>query len=278
MVDRIVPAMTQEARGQLLAWLGGVEDEVGVACEPFSQWVIEDRFPQGRPAWEKVGAELVSDVLPFEEMKLRMLNGSHSFLAYLGYLAGYQHVGDCMQDADFVRAARHLMLAEQAPTLQVPNVDLAQYADSLLRRFRNRALKHRTAQIAMDGTQKLPQRLLDAIRWHLAHGSRFDCLALGVAGWMRYVGGRDEQGAPIAISDPLRDPIAALVAGSEEGRPRVLALLQLDSVFGQDLPDSPDFVRAVSHAYHQLLSLGAKAAVAALPLTDREVSDDRHHA
>ncbi|HAT3682493.1 TPA: mannitol dehydrogenase family protein [Serratia marcescens] len=278
MVDRIVPAMTQEARGQLLAWLGGVEDEVGVACEPFSQWVIEDRFPQGRPAWEKVGAELVSDVLPFEEMKLRMLNGSHSFLAYLGYLAGYQHVGDCMQDADFVRAARHLMLAEQAPTLQVPNVDLAQYADSLLRRFRNRALKHRIAQIAMDGTQKLPQRLLDAIRWHLARGSRFDCLALGVAGWMRYVGGRDEQGAPIDISDPLRDPIAALVAGSEEGQPRVLALLQLDSVFGQDLPDSPDFVRAVSHAYHQLLSLGAKAAVAALPLTDREVSDDRHHA
>lgn len=220
----------------------------------------------------------MSDVLPFEEMKLRMLNGSHSFLAYLGYLAGYQHVGDCMQDADFVRAARHLMLAEQAPTLQVPNVDLAQYADSLLRRFRNRALKHRTAQIAMDGTQKLPQRLLDAIRWHLARGSRFDCLALGVAGWMRYVGGRDEQGAPIDISDPLRDPIAALVAGSEEGQPRVLALLQLDSVFGQDLPDSPDFVRAVSHAYHQLLSLGAKAAVAALPLTDREVSDDRHHA
>ncbi len=278
MVDRIVPAVTPEAREQLLAWLGGVEDEVGVACEPFSQWVIEDRFPQGRPAWEKAGAELVSDVLPYEEMKLRMLNGSHSFLAYLGYLAGYQHVGDCMQDADFVRAARHLMLAEQAPTLQVPNVDLAQYANSLLQRYRNRALKHRTAQIAMDGTQKLPQRLLDAIRWHLARGSRFDCLALGVAGWMRYVGGRDEQGKPIAISDPLRERLAALVAGSEEGRPRVLALLQLDSVFGHDLPDSPDFVRAVSHAYHQLLSLGAKAAVAALPLTAREVSDDRHHA
>ncbi|RTF63952.1 D-mannonate oxidoreductase, partial [Serratia marcescens] len=93
-----------------------------------------------------------------------------------------------------------------------------------------------------------------------------------------YVGGRDEQGEPIAISDPLRERLAALVAGSEEGRPRVLALLQLDSVFGRDLPDSPDFVHAVSHAYHQLLSLGAKAAVAALPLTDREVSDDRHHA
>ncbi len=123
-----------------------------MACEPFSQWVIEDRFPRA-PSLEKVGAELVSDVLPYEEMKLRMLNGSHSFLAYLGYLAAYQHIGDCMQDADFVRAARHLMLAEQAPTLQVPNVDLAQYADSLLRRFRNRALKHRTAQIAVDGTQ-----------------------------------------------------------------------------------------------------------------------------
>ncbi|MEE4484610.1 mannitol dehydrogenase family protein [Serratia ficaria] len=265
MVDRIVPAVTPETRRQLQSLLGGIDDEIGVACEPFSQWVIEDNFPQGRPAWERVGAELVSDVLPYEEMKLRMLNGSHSFLAYLGYLAGYQHISDCMQDADFARAARHLMLAEQAPTLRLQGVDLAQYADSLLQRYRNRALKHRTGQIAMDGTQKLPQRLLDAIRWHLAHGGNFACLALGVAGWMRYVGGRDEQGRAIAISDPLRERLADLVAGSEEGRPRVLALLQLETVFGRDLPDTPVFVNAVCEAYQRLLALGAKAAVAALP-------------
>ncbi|WP_454878558.1 mannitol dehydrogenase family protein [Serratia inhibens] len=264
MVDRIVPAVTPETQRQLQALLGGVSDAVGVACEPFRQWVIEDDFPQGRPEWELAGAELVSDVLPYEEMKLRMLNGSHSFLAYLGYLAGYPHVSDCMQDEDFVRGARHLMLAEQAPTLQISGVDLAHYADSLLQRYRNGALKHRTGQIAMDGTQKLPQRLLDPIRHHLAHGSRFDALALGVAGWMRYVGGLDEQGRPIEISDPLREPIADLVSNSREGPERVRALLQLDTVFGRDLPDSSPFVSAVTDAYMALLQHGARASVAGL--------------
>lgn len=266
MVDRIVPAVTAETQQRIAGLLGGIADPAGVACEPFSQWVIEDNFPQGRPAWEKVGAELVHDVLPYEEMKLRMLNGSHSFLAYLGYLAGYAHISDCMQDAYFERAARHLMLAEQAPTLQVYGVDLAQYADSLLARYRNTALKHRTWQIAMDGTQKLPQRLLDAIRLHLAQGSDFSCLALGVAAWMRYVGGQDEQGQAIDISDPLRERLADLVGNSREGAERVRALLQLETVFGRDLPDNSRFVNAVTDAYLALLAQGAKASVAALPI------------
>lgn len=266
MVDRIVPAVTAETLQHIEDLLGGIADPVAVACEPFRQWVIEDHFPQGRPAWEKAGAELVSDVLPYEEMKLRMLNGSHSFLAYLGYLAGYAHISDCMQDAYFVKAARHLMLAEQAPTLQVRELDLTHYADSLLARYRNTALKHRTWQIAMDGTQKLPQRMLDSIRWHLAHGSDFNCLALGVAGWMRYVGGKDEQGQPIEISDPLSECLANLVGNSREGPERVLALLQLDTVFGQDLPANHSFVDTVTHAYQALLAQGAKTTVAALPI------------
>ncbi|GAA3905412.1 mannitol dehydrogenase family protein [Gibbsiella dentisursi] len=264
MVDRIVPAVTPETLQHLETLLGGVADPAGVACEPFRQWVIEDNFPQGRPAWEKVGAELVPDVLPYEEMKLRMLNGSHSFLAYLGYLAGYPHINDCMQDDNFAAAARRLMLEEQAPTLRTEGVDLARYADSLLARYRNTALKHRTWQIAMDGTQKLPQRMLDSIRWHLANGSRFDCLALGVAGWMRYASGKDEQGQPIEISDPLRDEMASRVAGSEDGPARVQALLQMESVFGRDLPENPTFVNNVTAAYQQLLALDAKSAVARL--------------
>lgn len=264
MVDRIVPAVRPETLQHLETLLGGVADPAGVACEPFRQWVIEDNFPQGRPAWEKVGAELVPDVLPYEEMKLRMLNGSHSFLAYLGYLAGYPHINDCMQDDNFAAAARRLMLEEQAPTLRTEGVDLARYADSLLARYRNTALKHRTWQIAMDGTQKLPQRMLDSIRWHLANGSRFDCLALGVAGWMRYASGKDEQGQPIEISDPLRDEIASRVAASEDGPARVQALLQMESVFGRDLPENPTFVNNVTAAYQQLLALGAKSAVTRL--------------
>ena len=260
MVDRIVPAMTGETHRALSEKLG-CEDPVAVACEPFFQWVIEDNFVSGRPQWELAGAELVADVLPFEEMKLRMLNGSHSFLAYLGNLAGYQHISDCMADAHFRTAARQLMLDQQAPTLRTPGVDLTAYADSLIARYSNRAIKHRTAQIANDGSQKLPQRWLDSIRWHLANGSRFDLLALGVAGWIRYVGGRDEQGQPVTINDPLSAELAKRVAETAEGEPRVAALLGLKHVFGDDLAGNATFVEQVNHYYRLLLSQGAKQTV-----------------
>ncbi len=263
MVDRIVPAMTPETLAQITELLG-VNDPAGIACEPFFQWVIEDNFVNGRPAWEKTGAELVQDVLPYEEMKLRMLNGSHSFLAYLGYLAGYAHISDCMQDEALVSAAHHLMLQEQAPTLRTQGVNLAAYADALLQRYRNHALKHRTWQIAMDGSQKLPQRMLDSIRWHLAHGSRFDMLALGVAGWMRYVGGVDEQGNAIDISDPLRDVLADVVRNSAQGEARVQALLGLEAIFGQDLPQQREFVATVTRYYQSLLQHGVKQTLRTL--------------
>jgi fructuronate reductase len=261
MVDRIVPAVTPETLA-LVEQATGVADPAAVACEPFRQWVIEDNFVAGRPAWEKAGAELVKDVLPYEEMKLRMLNGSHSFQAYLGYLAGYQHISDCMQDENYRRTAHALMLNEQAPTLKVQGVDLGKYADSLIARYTNPALKHRTWQIAMDGSQKLPQRWLDSIRWHLANGSRFDLLALGVAGWMRYVGGVDEQGEIIEVSDPLLSAIQEAVSGSKEGENRVQALLGLKTIFGEDLPANEKFVKQVTEAYLAVRENGAKATVA----------------
>ncbi|MGU9867100.1 mannitol dehydrogenase family protein [Kluyvera ascorbata] len=261
MVDRIVPAVTPETLDKI-EQLTGVRDPAGVACEPFRQWVIEDNFVAGRPEWEKAGAELVSDVIPFEEMKLRMLNGSHSFLAYLGYLAGYQHINDCMGDDNYRRAAHALMLKEQAPTLKVQNVDLARYADLLIERYTNPALRHRTWQIAMDGSQKLPQRMLDSVRWHLADNSSFALLALGVAGWMRYVGGVDEQGNAIEICDPLLPVIQGVVQQSEEGEARVKALLGIEAIFGKDLPQEAKFVELVTAAYLSLLSKGAKSTVA----------------
>jgi fructuronate reductase len=260
MVDRIVPAMTDAAFAALSERLGS-DDPVAVEAEPFFQWVIEDNFVNGRPAWEKAGAELVSDVLPYEEMKLRMLNGSHSFLAYLGFLAGYEYISDCVADPHFRAAARSLMIDEQAPTLRTQGVDLNAYADSLIARYENRAIKHRTYQIATDGSQKLPQRMLDSLRWHLQRGSRCDLLLLGVAGWMRYVGGVNEQGQPIEIRDPLKATLAETVAGSEEGEARVRALLGLRDIFGDDLAQNADLVARLTTYYQQLTTQGARATV-----------------
>jgi fructuronate reductase len=183
--------------------------------EPFTQWVIEDDFPAGRPPFETVGAELVEDVEPFELMKLRMLNGSHSTMAYLGYLSGYQYVNEAIADPGIHQLIHGLMTEEAMPTLPMPRATLEAYRDQLLARFANPALKHRTWQIAMDGTQKLPQRLLGTIRDRLAAAQPFPRLALGVAAWMRYVTGIDEAGQPIDVKDPMA---ARLRADRRRGR------------------------------------------------------------
>lgn len=261
MVDRIVPAATPETLDDIAAALGGVHDECAIAAEPFIQWVVEDNFVAGRPSWELAGAQLVDDVLPFEQMKLRMLNGSHSFLAYLGYLGGYQYINDCMTDEFYRRAAHHLMLAEQAPTLSVSGIDLAAYAAQLIERYSNPALQHRTWQIAMDGTQKLPQRMLDSVRWHLQHGGNYAGLALGVAAWMRYVSGVDDAGQPIDIRDPLLPALQQRVGATPDDEQRVKALLALNAVFGEQLPAEGEFVAAVTRAYLSLRDRGARQTV-----------------
>lgn len=259
MVDRIVPAATEESLDEIARELG-VADPCAISCEPFIQWVIEDHFVSGRPQWETAGVQMVDDVLPWEQMKLRMLNGSHSFLAYLGYLAGFQHISDCMQDRAFREAAHRLMLSEQAPTLRITNVDLDQYADSLLERFANPALKHKTWQIAMDGSQKLPQRMLDGIRVHLARQSEWPLLALGIAGWMRYVSGIDDPGEIIDIRDPMSDKIRTIVEQSTESE-RVSALLSLHEIFAADLAQNPHFVDTVERAWQRIAQYGAHQAV-----------------
>lgn len=259
MVDRIVPAATDETLDEISRALG-VADPCGISCEPFIQWVIEDRFVAGRPAWETAGVQLVTDVRPWEEMKLRMLNGSHSFLAYLGYLSGFQHISECMQDEAFREAAYQLMMREQAPTLSITDVDLQRYAGSLIARFANPALKHKTWQIAMDGSQKLPQRMLAGVRIHLERGSAWPLLALGIAGWMRYVCGVDDAGAPIDVRDPLSDKIRLLVANVGENE-KVANLLTLQEVFGSDLPKNPAFVQAIETAWQHLVRHGAHQAV-----------------
>lgn len=266
MVDRIVPAATQESLVQIAEQLG-VFDPCAIACEPFRQWVIEDNFVNGRPDWDRVGAQFVADVVPFEMMKLRMLNGSHSFLAWLGYLGGCDTIAQTMNHPAYRQAALSLMLDEQAPTLSMPeSTDLQAYAHLLIARFSNPALKHCTWQIAMDSSQKLPQRLLDPVRIHLAAGEGFRHLALGIAGWMRYVGGVDENGNPIEVVDPLVERFQVIHQQHLTPQARVHALLDIGTIFGDDLPGNTVFVQAVTDAYQQLLAVGARAAVEQLGL------------
>jgi fructuronate reductase len=260
MVDRIVPATTDDDR-QHLSEITSIDDFWPVVAEPFTQWVIEDRFSGARPAWEEAGATFVADVAPFESMKLRMLNGSHSALAYLGYLAGYETVADAMDDDALAGLAEGIM-TDAMPTLDLPSqIDVDAYKDSLLARFRNKALHHRTWQIAMDGSQKLPQRILAPVRDRLAKGLPFERHALVVAGWMRYVTGFDERNRPIDVRDPLLKSFQERLQGAGRDSPRIVdALLGLKTIFGDDLSADQRFRQAVTDALGRIYSVGSRQA------------------
>ncbi len=264
MVDRIVPATTDDDRKRISAVLG-VQDAWPVVTEPFIQWVIEDHFPTGRPQWELAGAQFAKDVEPFEDMKLRLLNGAHSTLAYLGALAGHETVAQASNDPLFIRLLRGLW-QEAIPTLVQPEgQDLQAYTGALLARFQNRAIRHLTQQIAMDGTQKLPQRLLGTIRDNLAAGRPFNYLALGVAAWMRYVTGVDEKGGAFEIRDPLAARLTDIVQASAMDAAKLCdGLLAIESIFGADLPRNDVFRSTVLSHLEILLHKGAARTIQAL--------------
>jgi fructuronate reductase len=261
MVDRITPATTDDDRITISQRLG-VTDAAPVVTEPFSQWVIEDRFPGGRPDWSIAGAEFVTDVAPYENMKLRLLNGSHSTLAYLGYLAGYETVSDTMKDANYRRLAGAVMDDAAATLKMPPGADVTAYKRALMARYANPALKHRTWQICMDGSQKLPQRLLGSIRDRLTAGAPIDRLVMGVAGWMRYATGIDEHGKPIDVRDPLSGRLRAIADQTGLSAERLApALLEVREIFGAELAADRRFRDAVTDALARIIARGAKAAV-----------------
>lgn len=262
MVDRIVPETTDADRDAVASALGQ-RDAWPVMTEPFTQWVVEDRFSAGRPDLATAGVELVADVKPFELMKLRLLNASHSALAYLGYLAGYETIADTMRDPHFARLAAQVM-KEAAVTLTMPaGTDLAAYRASLLKRFANPALHHRTWQIAMDGSQKLPQRLLGAMQDRLANNLPIATHALAVAGWMRYVTAIDERGRAIDVRDPLAGEFAALAREAGPAAERLApALLGVEKVFGPQGAE-PRLREAVTAALGRLYAEGARRVVEA---------------
>ena len=206
MVDRIVPATTDADRADLAARIG-LSDEAAVMTEPFSQWVIEDRFAGPRPRWEAVGAELVSDVRPYETAKLRMLNGAHSLLAYVGLARGHTYVHEAIADPIIRPLAERLVREEAAPTIAAaPGQDLAAYADALLARFANPALQHRLIQIAMDGSQKIPQRWLETLAANQCRSRSCPAILAGIAAWVKHL--RDANGR---IDDPQADLLTVAV-------------------------------------------------------------------
>ncbi len=263
MVDRIVPATTGDDRERIAAALG-VADAWPVIMEPFCQWVIEDHFPLGRPDWEMAGAELVRDVMPYEAMKLRLLNASHSAIAYLGAVAGYETVADAMADPAIARFVSEMMDDEITSTLRLSaGADVAAYKRALLARFTNPALRHRTQQIAMDGSQKLPPRILSTIRDRMKAGAPYPRLATVVAAWMRYVEGHDANGQSYEIRDPLSPTLAECVVQSN-GDPARLAtkLLNISAIFGPDLAANPDFRNLVVKQLAHLSKSGIRSAIA----------------
>lgn len=257
MIDRIVPATTDDDRRDIEARLG-VRDEGLVVCEPFSQWVVEDKFADGRPAWEKVGVLLVEDVRVFEKIKLRLLNGAHSTMAYTGYLSGFQYISEVMEQPAFVNLVKTYMAREAGETITAPNgFDVEAYKQQLRDRFSNKALKHRTWQIAMDGSQKLPQRLLETLREQLKGQGHIDILCLGVAAWIRYVSGVDEKGQPIEVSDPLAKELRAL-CDANQGNPAAMvkAVVGIQKIFGTDLINEPRFTETTTRWLAEFYSVG----------------------
>lgn len=248
MVDRIVPATGAEDRARVAAALG-MEDAWPIVAEPFLQWVIEDRFPAGRPEWEAHGATMAADVAPFEAMKLRLLNAAHSALAYLGLLLGHGTVADAVHDMGLAAFARGLM-RDAAETLRLPaGTDVAGYQDALMARFANPALRHRLAQIAMDGSQKLPPRLLGTVRDRLARGLLIRHHAAAAAAWMLHVADGSE------LSDPRAEELLRL---TRSGGPA--ALLGLAPVFG-DLSAHPGFRGAVTVALTRMQADGVRSVL-----------------
>lgn len=261
MVDRITPAATPETLAEAQRQTG-CTDLAAVETEPFLQWVIEDHFPTGHPAWEAAGALFVTDVAPYERMKLTMLNGSHSMLAYAGFLSGRKYVRDVMADPELAAlvARHHVAAARALPPL--PRIDLAAYANALQDRFRNPAIAHETFQIAMDGTEKLPQRIFQPALVALEHGQDLRPFAFATAAWMRYAMGVTDEGQPYALRDPREAEIRAVLNPvRREGAAVSQALLELPSFTPGPLRDAPEWRRLTAEILSVMISHGMAEAI-----------------
>jgi mannitol 2-dehydrogenase len=261
MVDRITPALTPADRA-FVSERFGVDDQWPVVCEPFRQWVIEDRFACGRPPLELAGAQFTPDVAPYERMKLGLLNATHSSLAYLGRLAGFTFVHDVMNDPAFAKFLLDFMADEVTPILPpVPGVDLAEYRKMLVRRFSNVAIADTVARLEQNGSAKLPKFTFPSLHAQLAAGGPIDKMVLAIAGWCRYLNGVDDKGNTYKLDDTLAAQLQPLA--QQGGGIDPTPLLGVSIVFGPDLPKNERFVTALKKAMKSLADNGAHASVKA---------------
>ncbi len=260
MVDRITP-VTTPADIKEVAQRFDLEDAWPVVCEPFTQWVLEDRFVDGRPAFEAVGVQVVEDVEPYELMKLRLLNASHQALCYFGYLAGYRYAHEVCRDPLFVDFLLGYMTHEATPTLApVPEVDLDAYRHTLIERFANSQIKDTLARLCAESSDRIPKWLVPVIREQLAQDGEIARSAAVVASWARYAEGVDEQGGPIEVVDRLKHQLMAIAA---QNRRQPTAFIDNRELFG-DLGDNPRFRDAYLDALERLHRDGARATLEAL--------------
>jgi len=259
MVDRITPATT-DAHRALVRDSFGIIDGWPVVTEPFKQWVIEDHFPLGRPAWERVGAQMVSDVHPYEMMKIRLLNASHQALCYIGMLLGYSYADETMADADIRALVEHMMNDEVTPLLPpVPGIDLAQYKRTVIERFANPTLRDQLARIGTEGSARIPKFVLPSILERLSRGGPMRALTFTVAAWFRYLTGTDERGKALPINDPMSEE---LVRRARAGGESPKELLGIEKIFGSVLPAAPAFTKYLTEALKSLHKDGARQALA----------------
>ena len=253
MVDRITP-MTSTGHRRQLADKHAVDDAWPVVCEPFAQWVLEDKFVNGRPAWEQVGVQFTDDVTPYEDMKIKLLNGSHLALTYLGFLKGYRFVHETMNDPLFVRYLRAYMDADVTPQLSpVPGIDLTDYKNTLIERFSNQAIADQLERVCSDGSSKFPKFTVPTINRLIAGGQETKRAALVVAAWALYLKGVDEHGDTYSIPDPRAAFCQALVADDALITQRLLAV---EEIFGAAIPNSPEFVAAFEWCCNSLREVG----------------------
>ena len=261
MVDRIVPAATDEVAAAAKDALG-VADDCALSTETFWEWVIEDNFanPNDAALLSKCGVRVTSQVHSYEEAKLRMLNGSHSAMALMGAVSGRAYIADCIGSPHIREFVDRLMTREVAPHLS--RTDWAEYRDALIQRFGNPFLKHSVHQIATDSSQKIPQRWPPSVLAQITKGKSFEHHALAAAVFLRYTLAVNEKGQTYALNDPQAESLMAIGA-AQVAAPEacVRALLSRQDLWGTALPQSNEWLERVTHWHHQVLYMGVDGAL-----------------